>query len=109
MSLREEDVKKVTRLTGIPAFKAQQEERGAALIGDLPMEGTDNVIQISQPVAPAPVPGDSSPATPQGPGASGNWSYQGQPGVTDAFAPPSAVQQSPGDVPKAAPTPRPQR
>lgn len=31
---------------------------------------------------------------------------QGTPGVSDACAPPSAVQSRPGDVPKAAPTPK---
>ena len=46
MSLRGSDVQKVTRLTGLPAFKAQQEEMGAALIGNLPMEGGGTVRTI---------------------------------------------------------------
>jgi len=103
MSLRQSDVAKITKLTGIDAFRAQQQEKGAARIDDLPMEGTGNVTVIPGaepvPAAEAPPPGADSPS---------NWSYQGAPGVTDAWAPPSAVQQSPGDVPKAAPAPTPQ-
>lgn len=100
MSLRTEDVKAITRVTGIPAFKIQQEERGGARIGDLPMEGggTVTILPGGEPAAPA-------PGQPDG---QGNWLYQGEPGVTDAYAPPSAVVASPGDVPKAAPTPQPQ-
>ena len=95
MSVRQKDVKKVTLLTGIPAFRAQQEELGAALIGNLPMEGG------SAHVLPAPAPGAA--AAPSQDPAQGNWSYEGKPGVTDAYAPPNATVASPGDVPKAAP------
>jgi hypothetical protein len=103
MSIRQSDVAKVTKLTGLDAFKAQQEEKGAARIGDLAMEGTGDVTVIpgAQPVSPQEVP-PPAPGQPQG-----NWLYEGQPGVSDAWAPPSAVQQSPGDVPKAAPQPTP--
>ena len=101
MSLRQADVLKVTRVTGVPAFKIQQEERGASLNADLPMQGGGTVTILNTPAeaAPAPAP-DPAPA--------GNWTYQGQPGVTDGYAPPSAVVASPGDVPKAAPQPTPQ-
>jgi hypothetical protein len=97
MSLRLADVKKVTRLTGLPAFRAKQEELGAALIDDLPMEGgTAHVI---------PAPG-AAPAPASQPSAPGNWIYQGKPGATDAYAPANATVASPGDVPKApAPPP----
>ena len=100
MTLRGADVKKVTRVTGIPAFRIQQEERGAALIDHLPMEGGNArvVNEGSSPPAAAPAPAQGS----------GNWSYQGEPGVTDAYAPPSAKVDRPGDVPKAAPTAKPQ-
>jgi hypothetical protein len=101
MSLRKSDILQIVRVTGIEAFKIQQEERGASLNGNLPMQGTDNVTVISEPAAPAPAPAPD-PASQQG-----NWSYQGQPGVTDAYAPPSAVVSSPGDVPKAASQPTP--
>jgi hypothetical protein len=100
MSLRQADVKKITRLTGLPAFRVKQEESGAALIGDLPMEGGSATV-IPAPQAAAP-PGQAP--------APGNWIYQGVPGVTDAHAPANATVASPGDVPRApapAPTPPP--
>jgi hypothetical protein len=99
MTLRGADVKKVTRVTGIPAFRIQQEERGAALIGHLPMEGGNARVVNQDPASPAPAPAE---------GSGTNWSYDGAPGVTDAYAPPSAKVDRPGDVPKAAPTPKPQ-
>ena len=96
MSLRQADVKAVTKVTGVPAFKIQQEERGASLNGNLPMQGGGNVTVIGTPA-------DAAPAAPAPTPAAGNWSYQGQPGVSDAYGPPSAAVASPGDVPKAAP------
>ncbi len=99
ISMRQTDVRKITKVTGVAAFRIQQEERGAALNADLPMQGGTATI--------LPVPG-SAPGTGAGPTPGpGNWSYQGAPGVTDAYAPPSAVVGSPGDVPKAAPQPTP--
>ena len=102
MSLRQEDVRTITRLVGLPAFRVQQEETGAARIDNLPMQvgGTVQILSTVDEAAPAP-----TSAEPAG----GNWSYEGAPGVTDAYAPPSAVVSSPGDAPKAAPTPKPQR
>lgn len=100
MSLRQSDVKSVQLVRGVPAFRIQQEERGAALNANLPMQGTDDVTIINAPPQPAPqAPADSS---------GGNWSYQGEPGITDAYGPPNAVVAAPGDAPKAAPTPAPQ-
>ena len=97
MSLRQADVAKITRLTGLDAFKAQQQEKGAARIGDLSMEGgaAVTVLPGSEPPEAAP------PAQEPPPG------YGGYPaGISEAHPPPSAVQDSPGDVPKAAPTPQ---
>lgn len=98
MSVREADVRKITRLQGLDAFRAELEETGSALLsGELPPgAGTGKVTGASKDPAPVRAPGAK-----EGPG---NWTYQGQPGVTDAYAPPSAVQERPGDVPKAAPT-----
>lgn len=100
MSLRQSDVAKVTKLTGLEAYKAEQLEKGSKRIDDLAMEGTDNVTVIpgGEPVRPQ----DAPPTDSQG-----HWIYQGDAGITDAWPPPSAVQQSPGDVPKAAPLPTP--
>jgi hypothetical protein len=99
MSMRQGDVKKVTKLTGLDAFKVHMEQLGAKQIGNLPMEGGGNVSVLNT--------GDSAPAdaahgSAEMPGQTPyNWIYQGVPGVTDAWAPPSAVVASPGDVPKA--------
>lgn len=99
MSLRPGDVKKITRVTGLDAFKIHMEQLGAKQIGNLPMEGGGSASVLNT--------GDSAPASAAHGSASmpaqtpTNWIYQGVPGVTDAWAPPSAVVASPGDVPKA--------
>ena len=104
MSVRETDVKKITRLTGLDAFKAQLEETGAAkLSGELPEgAGTGTIRGATADPGAAGEPAGTQTGDP------GNWVYQGKPGVTDAYAPPNAVQERPGDVPKAAtPVPNP--
>jgi hypothetical protein len=105
MSLRQADVRQVKKVTGIAAFKIQQEERGAKLTANLPMQGGTVTIL---PGAPAD-PGSGSASGPAASGPSANWIYDGVPGITDAYAPPSAVVGSPGDVPKAAPQNPPNR
>ncbi len=98
ISVKEADVKKITRLVGIEAFRAQKEELGAVLLsGELPPDAGSATIRGGS-TGPAPA---SAPAKT---GYPGNWVSQGKPGVTDAYAPPSATQSRPGDVPKAAPT-----
>jgi hypothetical protein len=92
MSLRQTDVKKITRLTPAEIFQAHLKYFGPKAIGNLPMEG-GTVVMPAQPETPA-----------QGTtGAAENWVYYGTPGVDDAWAPASAVVASPGDVPKAPP------
>jgi hypothetical protein len=103
MSLRQADVRQIKKVTGIAAFKIQQEERGAKLTADLPMQGGTVTILPGAPAGQGTAPA-SGPAAP---GPSANWIYDGVPGITDAYAPPSAVVSSPGDVPKAAPQPNP--
>jgi hypothetical protein len=100
ISIRETEVKKITRLTGLDAFKAQLEETGARkLSGELPPDAGGATVRGAAGNAPA------APGAAPAPGAGNTgWTYQGQPGVSDAYAPPSAVQERPGDVPKAAPT-----
>jgi hypothetical protein len=88
MSLRQADVKKITRLTPVEIFQAHLQYFGPKPIGNLPMEG-GTAVMPAQPEAPA-----------QGTtGAAENWIYYGTPGVDDAWAPGSAVVASPGDVP----------
>lgn len=96
MSLRQADVKKVTRVAGFDAFKIHLQMLGTKAIGNLPMEGggTVTVVGGGQPASPGQAP--SSAGQPPS-----NWIYNGVPGVTEAWAPPSAVISSPGDVPKA--------
>ena len=100
MSMRQADVKAVTKVTGVPAFKIQQEERGAALNANLPMQGGTATILPGGPDTSA-----QTQAAPQQP-PTGNWGYPA--GISEANPPPSAVVSSPGDVPKAAPAPTPQ-
>ena len=95
MSLRQADVRKVTRVAGMDAFKIHLQMLGTKAIGNLPMEGGGSVTVVGG-GEPA-----SQGAAPPGQNPPGNWIYYGAPGVTEAWAPPSAVISSPGDVPKA--------
>lgn len=99
-SVRKADVKSVRKLVGLDAFRAEQLELGSFLLsGELPEgAGTGTVRGGSTGSEAAPASGGTQPGQ-------GTWTYQGKPGVTDAYAPPSAVQSRPGDVPKA-PTPK---
>ena len=93
LSVRKTDVRKITRVTGIEAFKIHLQQLGAKAIGNLAMEGGGSVR-----VLPGGPPAQGSAA--EGSTRPGNWIYDGVPGVTEAWAPPSAVVNSPGDVPK---------
>ena len=100
MSVRQTDVAKVTKLTGLDAFKVEQQEKGATRIDNLALEGTSDikVIPGAEPV-PEPAPSANQPP-PQG--------VYGYPaGISEAYPQPNAVQERPGDVPKAAPVPTP--
>jgi hypothetical protein len=102
MSVKKADVKQILLLTGLPAFKAKQEEKGAKLlVGNLSMEG-GSVRVISDPGAHA----GAAPPAGEAP-ANGNWNYDGVPGATDAYAPANATVAHPGDVPKAPEPPPP--
>ncbi|HEY6931045.1 MAG TPA: hypothetical protein VJA66_15330 [Thermoanaerobaculia bacterium] len=92
VSLKQTDVQKVSRVDGVEAFKIKQAQMGVKTNANLPMQGgTATVIRESP-----------APSSPSAEGLSGgpNWIYYGVPGVTDAWAPPSATQAYPGDVPK---------
>ncbi|HTO75465.1 MAG TPA: hypothetical protein VMQ61_05260 [Thermoanaerobaculia bacterium] len=99
MSLRPGDVKKITRLTGLDAFKIHMQQLGAKQIGNLAMQGGGSATVVGGSAPADAAHGSASMPASQTPY---NWIYQGVPGVTDAWAPPSAVVASPGDVPKAA-------
>jgi hypothetical protein len=92
MSLKQTDVKKITRLTPVEIFQTHLRYFGAKPIGNLAMEG-GTAVMPAQPAAP----GGAATNPPD------NWVYYGTPGADDAWAPGSAVVASPGDVPKAPP------
>jgi hypothetical protein len=100
MSLRESDVRKITKLTGDDAFWAIERANGETPIGGtLAMQGTSQVVSIGAPpethTAQAGASSLSSVGTPGISGANpyGNWSYQGTPGVSDAWSPANATMQ----------------
>jgi hypothetical protein len=96
MSVRQSDVRKITRLTGADAFWAEQRTRGEVPISNLAMQGGSSQAgpQHLSTVGPRSV--DSGTMGAQSPG---NWLYQGTPGVSDAWAPAAATVASPGDAP----------
>jgi hypothetical protein len=104
MSVRQADIRKITRVTGDKAFWAEEGQKGEVAIGDLPMQG-GSVIEIAS----LPMQGGSTQAGPTnanavGRGISGapvygNWQYQGTPGTSDAYGPANATVSSPGGVP----------
>ncbi len=101
MSLRQADVQKITRVTGMDAFKIHMQQLGATAIGNLADGGGRHGRRHScRLAAAAPASAGAMPSQPT------NWIYIGVPGVTDAWAPPPAVVSAPGDVPKA-PEPQP--
>jgi hypothetical protein len=96
------DVVKITRLTGRDAFKAEMTALGVVVLeGESTSSGFKggNAAVNGAPASGAQAPG-GNPA-----GSGGNWTYQGQPGATDAYAPAGGTVSRPGDVPMA-PTPR---
>lgn len=97
ISVKAADVKKVTHLTGFPAFKARQQATGVSVLaGDLSMEGG------SLRVIPSSKGQNSAPAPHAEPGV--GWYVVG---ASEAFPPGNAVVAHPGDVPKAPPPPPP--
>jgi hypothetical protein len=101
VSVPETDVVKITRLTGAEAFKAEQLALGLVVLEGESM--TPGFKGGNAPVNAAPASGAAAaPASAAGPG---NWTYQGQPGASDAYAPAGGTVAKPGDVPMA-PTPR---
>ena len=101
-SVRKSDVEKIGTLTGDQAFWVEQGQAGEALIGNLAMEGTAQVISIGTP------PGEASSQAGRNSASSlnqsgqagisgapqGNWLYQGTPGVSDAYSPANATMSN---------------
>jgi hypothetical protein len=100
MSVRTADVLKITPLTGDQAFWAEQAQFGEALIGNLAMQGGGRVIQLSPPPSQnSAQAGATSMSSLNGAGISGaptygNWTYQGTPGVSDAWSPANASMRN---------------
>lgn len=100
VSVPEADVVKITRLTGAEAFKAEQ-----LALGLIVLEGESMTPGFKGGNAPVNAgPATGAPAQGQ-PGTGGNWTYEGQPGATDAYAPAGGTVAKPGDTPMV-PTPR---
>jgi hypothetical protein len=99
MSVRAADLRKVTRLNGMEAFKAEE-----IALGVWQLHGNVHINEEALKGGPPPAAQQAAPA--HGSPQQGNWNYQGVPGQTDAYAPANATIDRPGDVPKA-PTPVP--
>ncbi len=98
-SVRRSDIIGIRTLTGDQAFWAEQRQLGEALNGNLPMQGTGEVIEIGTPRPTGSQGGRTSLSnvgqSNASPGISGaptygNWLYQGTPGTSDAYGPANA-------------------
>jgi len=98
MSIRQTDVRGITQLSGEDAYWAQERSKGEVPIGPLAMQG-GSAITISSPVAGGAQGGAQSLSSING-APTGNWSYQGTPGTSDAYGPANATVGSPGGVPQ---------
>ncbi len=97
VTMPQADVKKITRLTGAEAFKAEQLALGLIVLEGESM--TSGFKGGNAPVNTAPT--SEAPAQGSNPAGPGNWTYQGQPGASDAYAPAGGTVAKPGDVPMA--------
>jgi hypothetical protein len=101
-SVRKSEVEKIGTLTGNQAFWIEQGQMGEALIGNLAMEGTAQVISIGTPPgADSSQAGRNSASSLNQSGQAGisgapqgNWLYQGTPGVSDAYSPANATMSN---------------
>ncbi len=98
-TVKQADVKKITRLAGMDAFKAEELELGLTVMATNPTFREDGTGGAAAGPGRKPAGAAAPAATP----AQGNWTYQGQPGASDAYAPGSGTVSRPGDVPKAPP------
>jgi hypothetical protein len=103
ISMAQADVRKVTRLTGKAAWRAEMEALGVVVL-----EGQTTAAGFKQ-TAESPAPGTASTPASAGRSGQGNWMYQGTPGASDAYAPGNATVARPGDTPMAPEPTRPPR
>ena len=97
VTMPQADVRKITRLTGAEAFKAEQ-----LALGLIVLEGESMTSGFKGGNAPVnAAPASEAPAQGGNPAGPGNWTYQGQPGASDAYAPAGGTVAKPGDVPMA--------
>ncbi len=99
LSVREADVRKINRLTGFDAFKAEMTELGVSVLEH------DTTHAGFKSTADSPAAGAASSQSPAG--KPGNWTYQGVPGASDAYAPAGGTVAKPGDTPMAPQPTRP--
>ena len=102
MSLRQSDVKRINVVTGNHAFWIEQGLEGETPIDNLALQGTNKMVEIgtparqdqsaqAEPSSLSSMNGSySGPSGISGAPVYGNWSYQGTPGVSDAWSPANA-------------------
>ncbi len=97
-SLRKSDVKGIRPVTGDEAFWIEQQMAGEVNIqGPLAMEGGGQVVVVGTPPQVPSSQGGSQNLSSINGAPTGNWSYQGTPGTSDAYGPANATMS--GGVP----------
>jgi hypothetical protein len=102
MSVRASDVRHITMLSGDEAFWVIQGLEGESSIDNVAMQGTNKIVEINTPSAknntaqagPGSLSDMNGPPGISGANPYGNWSYQGTPGVSDAWSPANATMRS---------------
>jgi len=89
MSIRQADVRRINPLSGEDAYWAQERAKGEVPIGPLAMQG-GSAVAISSPTAGGAQAGAHSLSSIGG-APTGNWTYQGTPGTSDAYGPANAT------------------
>ncbi|HKD18648.1 MAG TPA: hypothetical protein VKG23_12340 [Thermoanaerobaculia bacterium] len=102
MSVRASDVRHITMLSGDEAFWVIQGLEGESSIDNVAMHGTNKIVEINTPSAknntaqagPGSLSDMNGPPGISGANPYGNWSYQGTPGVSDAWSPANASMRN---------------
>ena len=97
-SLKKSDVQRISPVTGDDAFWIEQGQMNEVNIrGPLAMEGAGQVIQIGTPPQTSSSQAGAQSLSSISGAPTGNWSYQGTPGTSDAYGPANATMS--GGVP----------